>query len=96
MLHENKKRATEIFIEMNKTIEFEQYEISKYKRTQSSIRRQIMSEINGEEPHTIASMPKEKRNKMIIKLAGMGISKSALERATGISRGTIIRICNKK
>ena len=39
---------------------------------------------------------KEYENEIIKKLVfEKGISKSAIERATGISRGTIARICDK-
>jgi DNA invertase Pin-like site-specific DNA recombinase len=55
-----------------------------------------MSEIDGKEPATIKEMPKFERNELIKKFVfDKGISKSALERATGISRGTIIRVCNE-
>ena len=48
----------------------------------------------GDEPWEIRDYDKEKRNELIRKLVfEKKISKSALERATGISRGTIIRIC---
>jgi DNA invertase Pin-like site-specific DNA recombinase len=40
-------------------------------------------------------MPKKERDEIIVKLLEEGISKSALERATGISRGTIARIAQK-
>lgn len=55
-----------------------------------------MSEIDGKMPESIKSMDKIARNRLIQKLVfEKGISKTALERATGISRGTIIRICSK-
>lgn len=55
-----------------------------------------MSEIDGKEPGIIKEMPKLQRNELIKKfIFDKGISKSALERATGISRGTIIRVCKK-
>ena len=48
----------------------------------------------GDEPWEIRDYDKEKCNELIRKLVfEKKISKSALERATGISRGTIIRIC---
>jgi len=96
ILSDNIKIAIEKFIEFNNVVEYEQYEISKaYKKTEDYIKRQIISVLNGQEPHTLKAMPKDERNRIIITLIKeKGISKSALERATGISRGTIIRICN--
>ena len=91
---ENKNKAAQQFIEFNNIIDFEQYEISN-KKSSEHIRRLIMREIDGQEPHNIKSMSKDKRNMIIKKLViETGISKSALERATGISRGTISRIIN--
>ena len=53
-----------------------------------------MTEISGDEPWKIKKYDKGKRDALIKKLVlEKNISKSALERATGISRGTIIRIC---
>ena len=97
MLHDDRKKAISHFIELNEVQDDETFEISDSRRmSPSSIRRIIMSEINGEEPHTIKLMPKDARNNLIKKLVNEnGISKSALERATGISRGTIIRICKQ-
>ena len=55
-----------------------------------------MSEISGDEPGKIKEYDKEKRDALIKKLVfEKKISKSALERATGISLGTIIRIFKK-
>ena len=55
-----------------------------------------MSEIDGKQPETIKVMDKVERNRLILKFVNeKGISKSALERATGISRGTIIRVCKE-
>jgi len=95
MLHTNKEKARELFIELNEVVDEENYEISESQRKSPEyIRRIIMSEIDGKEPWTIAEMDKVEINKLVIKfVTEKGISKSALERATGISRGTIIRIC---
>lgn len=97
LLHEDRQKAISHFINLNEVQDGETYEISESQRmAPSHIRRIIMSEINGEEPGTIKLMPKDERNNLIKKLVNeKGISKSALERATGISRGTIIRICNQ-
>ena len=52
-----------------------------------------MSYIDGKTPESIKELEKTERDLLIKKLFNeAGISKSALERATGISRGTIIRI----
>ena len=101
MLSENREKAVEQFVELNNVIEYEQYGINNaYKKTDEYIRRQIISILNGQEPHNLRNMPKEERNRIIIKLIEeQNISKTALERVTGISGGTIIRIakqCNGK
>ncbi len=97
MLDENRDIAIKQFKEFHKSEETEVYEISESgKRTPEAVRRIIMSEISGEEPWKIKEYDKEKRNALIKKLVfEKKISKSALERATGISRGTIIRICKE-
>ena len=94
MLNEDREKAIRLFKELHKVEEEEEYEISKsYKKSVGYIRRTIMSEIDGQEPSKIKEFPREERNKIIKRLVNeKGISKSALERATGISRGTIIRI----
>ena len=81
---------------LNEIYESEIYEISESQRKSPEyIGRIIMSEIDGNEPGKIKVLDREKRNSIIRKLVfEKGISKSALERATGISRGTIVRICN--
>lgn len=97
MLNENKEKAKKLFIELNEIQESENFEISESQRKSPEyIRRIIMSENNGKEPETIIGLDKDTRNSMIKKLVlEKGISKSALERATGISRGTIVRICKE-
>ena len=95
MLNENKKLAIEQFRDFHKSEETEVYEINDSRRKSPElIRRIIMSELSGDEPAALKSYNKEKRNAIIRKLVfETQIPKSALERATGISRGTIIRIC---
>lgn len=97
MLNDDKDTAIRQFIEFCKAEENEDYEITESQRNRPEhIRRIIMSEIGGKEPAEIKFMSKTERNQLIKRLVfDKGISKSALERATGISRGTIIRICNK-
>lgn len=96
MLNEDREKAKTLFIELNEIYESEIYEISESQRKSPEyIGRIIMSEIDGNEPGKIKVLDREKRNSIIRKLVfEKGISKSALERATGISRGTIVRICN--
>ncbi|NLY44058.1 MAG: transposase [Clostridiaceae bacterium] len=91
---DDKDKAVELFIEFNNEIEDNDFTIADGRRkNEGSIKRIIMSLIDGEQPHTIKSMPKEKRDLIIYKLyKDEGLSKSVIERATGISRGTIIKI----
>ena len=95
MLNENRDIAISQFKEFHESEEMEVYEISESnKRSSEAIRRIIMTEISGDEPWKIKKYNKGKRDALIKKLVlEKNISKSALERATGISRGTIIRIC---
>lgn len=97
MLCEIRNKAIEQFVEFHEIEEKESFEISESQRKSPEyIRRIIMGEIDGKEPGEIKFMDKEIRDNLITKLVFENhISKSALERATGISRGTIIRICNK-
>ena len=95
MMNENRDTAITQFKEFHETGEMEVFEIyESNKRSPEAVRRIIKSEICGDEPWEIRDYDKEKRNELIRKLVfEKKISKSALERATGISRGTIIRIC---
>lgn len=97
MLHEDRKNSINQFIELNTVSDGESYEITDSRKMSSAnVRRIIMSMIDGKKPETIKKMEKDARNKLIKMLVSeKGISKSALERATGISRGTIIRICKE-
>ena len=93
----NRKGALEQFKEFHCTEETENYEITESrKKSSEQVRRIIMSEISGDEPEIIKTYDRDKRDTLIKKLVyEKGISKSALERTTGISRGTIIRICKE-
>jgi len=97
MLNNDRKKAINEFIELNTVSDGETYEITDSRKTSpANIRRIIMSMIDGKEIETIKRMEKETRNQLIkILVNEKGISKSALERATGISRGTIIKICKE-
>ena len=56
-----------------------------------------MSATGGKEPREIKLMKKDERDKIIAKLVfEKNISKTALEKVTGVSRKTITLICNKK
>lgn len=96
VIDENRDSAVKAFIQLHQIDDKETYEIgASRKNNPANIRRIIMNEIDGKEPGTIKELPKSERNLLIKKLVNeQGISKSALERATGISRGTIVRICN--
>ncbi len=97
MINESRDIAIRQFKEFSEIKEIENFEITEsQRRSPQAIRRIIMSEIEGREPATINELGKESRNKLIRKLVfEKGISKSALERATGIPRGTIVRICQE-
>ena len=96
MLSANRKKAIRDFKEFNYILADESYAISSSNRkTAAQVKRIIEKELNGKAPDTMKAMPKEERNRLLKKLVlEKHISKSALERATGISRGTIIRIVN--
>ncbi len=98
MLSDNRRTAIESFIEFNASEEEDSFEIaSSYKRSDSHIRRIIKSELDIDDPALIKGFDTELRNAVIKKLVDeVGISKSALEREIGLSRGTIIRICKGK
>ncbi|MBQ3022772.1 MAG: transposase [Clostridia bacterium] len=98
MLSDNRKTATESFAQLNASEEEESFEItSSHKKSDAHIRRIIKSELDIDDPALIKSFDMQLRNAVVKKLVEeMGISKSALERETGISRGTIIRICKGK
>ena len=98
MLSDNRKQATEQFIELNASDEEESFEISSsHRKSDAHIRRIIKSELDIEDPSLIKSFDIELRDAVVKKLVEeKGISKSALERETGLARGTIIRICNGK
>ena len=96
MFSTHKKSAINEFIKFSNIIEFEQFEIQN-KKSAEQISRIIKSEINGVNPQTIKSIQKKERDKIVRRLVlEKGISKSTLERATGILRGIIIRICNSE
>lgn len=98
MLSDERITAVKQFMEFNASEEEESFEISSsQKRSDAHIRRIIKSELEIDDPALIKSFDVELRNAVVKKLVEeLGISKSALERETAISRGTIIRICKGK
>lgn len=65
----------------------------KVAKSEECIRKRIIKIINGRQPYEIASLPKMERNKIIAYLRETEkLSIRQIERATGISRGTIARI----
>ena len=97
MLSENRDIAIAQFKEFHKSEEMEIFDIPESnKRTPETVSGIIMTEISGDEPWKIKEYDKEKRDALIRKFVfEKNISKSALERTIGISRGTIIRICKE-
>lgn len=97
LLNDDIEKAREEFIDFHKVSDGEVFEISTAQgKNSAEIRRLIMGFIDGKNPESIKELPKQKRDLLIKRLVNeAGISKSALERATGISRGTIIRIMGK-
>lgn len=97
MLCEHRETAIAEFVELHNNDTGETFEISNSQRkSPEQIRRIIKTQTGGKEPWTIRDLHKEERNLLIRKLVfEKKIPKSALERATGMSRGTIIRICKE-
>ncbi|MBR3932660.1 MAG: transposase [Clostridia bacterium] len=95
MLDDNTQNAIVLFEELHNTPETDEYDMTdSRKKSAAYINRIITTELGGKSPDSIKSMDKSSRNEIIKMLVTeKGISKSALERATGISRGTIARIC---
>ena len=87
MLSDHRKYAVEQFIELNASDEEESFEISaSHRKSDAHIRRIIKSELDIEEPALIKGFEIELRDAVIKKLVEeKGISKSALERETGLS-----------
>lgn len=98
MLDDNRKQAIEQFIELTQAEEKEDFDIlDSRKKSEAQIRRIIMGETGEKEPAEIKKMDKTLRNELIKKLVNeKGISKSALERAIGLSRESITRICDEQ
>ena len=96
-LFQLRETAIREFMELNECESEETFEITESQRKSPQyIRRIIMTELKGREPGSLKEMPKPERDAFIRRFVfENGISKSALERATGISRGVIIRVVNK-
>jgi putative transposase len=65
------------------------------KRTEGDIRRIIMEQIGGMEPHQLKNKNNCERDNILRRLRNVGLSIREIERATGISRG-VIAIVNKR
>ena len=98
MMHDDRKTAIKLFAELNETADNESFEITESVRPSSAqVRRIIMTHLDGVEPGTIKAMPKDERDRIVKDLVNeIGLSKCALERALGISRATIARICDER
>ena len=97
MLHEDRDTAIKQFKEINSKQEKEVFEITDSRKNSTAIRRLIITESEGLEPEKIKALESNIRDALIRRLVlEKGISKSALGRATGISRSTIIRVCKNE
>ena len=96
LFSEDRMVAIEAFIAFSEENDEEIYEITDSGKMSSfKIKKIIKNELNSEDIDTIKYISKDERDRIIKKLVNeFGVSKSELERITGISRGTIIRICN--
>lgn len=96
MLHDDREIALSQFREISKITETEDFDIrNSRKKTTGQIRRIILIETGGIEPGEIKKLDRDLQNTIIKKLVSdSGLSKSEIQRATGLSRDTIIRICN--
>lgn len=96
LFSDNRNDAIEEFVAFNKEKDEESYEITDSKKLSPfKIKQIIKNELASENIEAIRFIKKDERNRIINKLVNdFGVSKSELERITGISRGTIIRICN--
>lgn len=94
MLDECRETAIKNFITFHSAEDDEVYEIeSSMQQKDMNLKRRIISVSGGMKPHEIKSLPKHKRNEMIIKIASeREFSARSLERLTGISRDTISSI----
>ena len=98
ILDSKKVRAKEIFVELHKETELENFQISDRKKlTDSQVKRKIIKVIKTDDVKSIAKLPKEERNKILCILRQEeNLSIGQLERVTGISRGIITRSVQKQ
>jgi len=93
LLSNNEKESKEIFIQLHKELETEEFNLNDGRRmTDEQVRRRIIAIINGEEPYTIGGWARKERNEMLCQLRQREkFTIGQLERVTGISRGIITR-----
>ena len=92
LFSEDKKIASNKFIEFHNIYEKEDFEISNTKKlTDEQIKRRIYKITGGISAEEISTKIKAERDSILLKLRDNGISIGELERTTGISRGIITR-----
>ena len=90
MMSKSQIDALKIFEKLHNEQEKQVFVINEGKRkSDEEVRRVVMQEINGIEPHKIGEMPRNERNIVLAKLKGKRLSIRQIERCTGISRGII-------
>lgn len=95
ILSEDRDNAISQFVDINKTMEKEEFEITDSRKNSARIRRTVMSMIGGTDPLEMKNIDANLRNTVIRKLVmEEGVSKSGLSRVIDISRHTISKICN--
>ena len=88
----DKEAALNRFVEFHKEMDSNEFmPVDIKKKTEATIRREIMNIIGGKEPNSLACLNKSQRNKIIKELRESGLSIREIERATGISRGVIAK-----
>jgi len=97
MLSNNREKAISEYVEMSAVEDGEDYEIAgRVRKSPGQVRRAIMTELDGAEPWTIKELDKNKRDEILKKLVKeIGLTKSELERATGITRYAIMKACGE-
>lgn len=69
---------------------------SSKKKTEEEVRKIIIDCNGGREPHKLKEVNKGERDQILRQLRGMSLSIREIERATGISRGVIATVENRK
>ena len=83
---------------INAKIDSMDYDIKdrRKKRTEEEVRKIIMDCLGGKEPHKLKELNKVERDGILRQLRNMSLSIREIERATGISRGVIATVENRK